>query len=387
MKELMNDNTPLDNAARTRLANLTSIVGIAVNVLLAAGKILTGFFSGSMSILADGINNLSDSANSVILLISFKMAARPADKEHPFGHGRAENIAALTISFIIALLGFSVLKSSVDKIRFPEPVDISTLAIVVLSVSIGLKTFLFFFYRAVGNRIASLAIRANAKDSLNDVITTSAVLIGLLITKFTSLMLDGYLGVLVSLFILYSAFELIKETISPLLGEKPDKELVNRIKQEVLKAESILGIHDIMIHTYGHGNVFASLHAEVDSRNDILKIHDDIDNAEKCVKEKLYVDLTIHTDPIETDNAAVNALRRITVKCLKEIDKSLSLHDFRVVFGETHHNLIFDIVVPFDFHGNIEAMKRDLQARINLETADDGIEKFVIADIDRDYAL
>ncbi|MDA3730750.1 cation diffusion facilitator family transporter [Niameybacter massiliensis] len=334
---------------RERYGLLGSWVGICCNLVLFLSKLLIGLISASVSIMADAVNNLSDAASSIVTLVGFKISAKPADEDHPFGHARVEYIAGLVVSFIIIFLGIQLGLSSINKIFTPEPMSVSLVTIIVLILSILMKLWMSFFNRNLGNRINSSTLKATATDSLNDVIATSGVLISVIIYFFTSWNLDGYIGVVVAGFIIYSGINVIRETVSPLLGEAPTLELVDEIQNKLLSYEGVLGIHDLMVHNYGPNRCFASVHAEVSATENILVSHDLIDTIERDFALELGIHLVIHLDPIIQDDELTNTLHSLVINCIHEIDPLLSIHDFRAVQGVTHTNLIFDIAVPHNF--------------------------------------
>lgn len=331
---------------RTAYGKLSSWVGIGCNLLLFLGKLLSGLFSGSVSIMADAVNNLSDASSSIISLLGFKLASKPADAEHPYGHGRYEYLSGLTVSVLIIVIGLELLRSSFDKVLHPTPVEFSWVFIAVLGGSILLKLWMAAFNRRVGKTIQSEALIATAADSRNDVISTSAVLLAALLSHFASLNLDGWMGMAVGIFILYSGFGLVKDTLDPLLGKAPDPHLVQEIQQIILKAPGVLGTHDLMIHDYGPGRQFASVHVEMAAENDVLESHDVIDNLERQLQKELGLHAVIHFDPIITKDGVTNNLHAWLAQQVKTIHPELSIHDLRVVAGPTHTNLIFDCVVP-----------------------------------------
>lgn len=355
---------PGDPRVRGRYGLLSSLVGICCNAALFLCKFLIGTVSGSVSIMADSVNNLSDAGSSVVTLIGFRISGRPADEGHPFGHARAEYIGGLIVSFMILLLGVEFLRSSFLKILHPEPVTISALALFLLLLSVLLKVWMGLFNRRVGKRIDSAALLATAQDSFNDVITTSVVLLAAALAKFTGLQIDGYMGVAVALFILYSGLGLARETVSPLLGQAPDPGMVQALEKKITSYEEVLGVHDLVVHSYGPGNWYASVHAEVSAKEDILKSHDVIDNIEREVLAGMGVHLVIHLDPVVTDDPAINELREFVRGKLRAIDPALSMHDFRVVFGETHTNLIFDVVVPVGFRQSDHQLGEQIQRAV-----------------------
>ena len=362
IKDFTNYASP---SVRLRYGMLCGAVGIGFNILLFIGKIITGTLTGSIGITADAFNNLSDAGSSAITLAGFRLSDAKADKEHPFGHGRFEYISGLIVSMAILLMGFELGKTSIEKIITPEPVTFSYLAIGVLVCSILIKLYMFFYNRGIGKKIDSAAMRATAMDSFSDVAATSVVLLSMFIGKWTGWMIDGYTGLVVALFILYTGARAAKETISPLLGQPPAKEFVERIEHIVLAHEGIIGVHDLVVHDYGPGRVMVSLHAEVPADGDMIRLHDAVDNLEKMLKEECGCETVIHMDPVETNNAETNRLRDETTAILRELDERLTLHDFRVVAGPTHTNLVFDVVVPFEFPMTDDAVKNAVSERIH----------------------
>lgn len=336
-------------AVRQRYGVVSGVVGILCNALLCTAKIAAGLLTGAVSIVADGINNLSDGGSCVVSLLGFKVAGKPADDKHPFGHGRIEYVAGLIVSFIIVLMGVELAKTSLDKIFHPEEISFSWITPAVLGISILVKLWMCFFNRKMGDKIDSAVLRATAMDSLSDVAATSAVLAGFVIGYWARVNLDGYLGVLVALFILYTGVSTAKGTLDLLLGEAPDPEFVKQIQQEVLSYPEIIGVHDLIVHNYGPGHSVVSLHAEVPCDVDILKIHDTIDNAERDLKKKFDCEVVIHMDPIITDDKETNEIHQKLSSIVRLLDSRVTIHDFRMVKGPTHTNLIFDIVVPHQF--------------------------------------
>ena len=336
-------------AVRQRYGVVSGVVGILCNALLCTAKIAAGLLTGAVSIVADGINNLSDGGSCVVSLLGFKMAGKPADDKHPFGHGRIEYVAGLIVSFIIVLMGVELAKTSLDKIFHPEEISFSWITPAVLGISILVKLWMCFFNRKMGDKIDSAVLRATAMDSLSDVAATSAVLAGFVIGYWARVNLDGYLGVLVALFILYTGVSTAKGTLDLLLGEAPDPEFVKQIQQEVLSYPEIIGVHDLIVHNYGPGHSVVSLHAEVPCDVDILKIHDTIDNAERDLKTKFVCEVVIHMYPIITDDKETNEIHQKLSSIVRLLDSRVTIHDFRMVKGPTHTNLIFDIVVPHQF--------------------------------------
>ena len=335
-----------NNLVREAYGRLAGVVGVCCNIFLGGAKLLIGALSGSIAIQADAVNNLSDVGSNLVTLIGFRMAGKPADKEHPFGHARIEYITALVISFLILLVGFELGKESVMKIIAPEPVSFNLVTMGILLLSILVKLWLGRFTASIGKAISSTAMSAATADSMCDVISTGAILLSAMASYFININLDGYVGVLVAGFVLYSGVGILRDTISPLMGEAPTPELIHSLSESLLAYEGIDGLHDIMVHNYGPGRIIASAHAEVRADSDIVAIHETIDRAEREVGEKLGMLLTIHLDPVETDDALTAAVRTKLDAIIQETDPRLRFHDFRMVRGEKQTNLIFDIVVP-----------------------------------------
>ena len=356
-----------DPKVRGAYGKLAGIVGIVCNLLLCAGKLTVGVLSGSVAITADAVNNLSDASSSLVTLIGFKLAERPADDEHPYGHARIEYLTGLAVAALILVIGVEFGKSSIEKIIYPESIAFSWVTIAVLVGSILVKLWMALFCNTLGKRIGSATLTATAADSRNDVISTAAVLIGCLAGHFFDLQIDGYIGLLVALFIVWSGIGIAKETISPLLGEQADPELVRSISDLMLSHDKILGIHDLMVHDYGPGQCFASVHAEMDSREDPLICHDIIDDIERDALRDLHVHLVIHFDPIVTDDEELNRMRELVKKEIAEISPELALHDFRMVRGPGHTNLIFDLVIPFSMNDRKAELKRRIDERVQFE--------------------
>lgn len=324
-------------------------IGIVLNLILFAFKMLAGILSASVSMIADALNNLSDAGSSVISLVGFKMSGKPADKDHPFGHGRIEYVSALLVSILILLMGIELIQSSVDKIIAHSASQFNLLSICILGAAILVKFWMYLFNRSIGKKINSPASLATAKDSLSDAAATAVVLLGAVFTKITGIAIDGYLGVLVSLFILYAGYSTIKDALSPLLGQPPEKEMVDEIEDIVMSHEGVIGIHDLIIHNYGPARFMISLHAEVPSNGDVLALHDTIDLIEKKLCMRFNCDAVIHMDPVEVDNEIINTAKSFISQIIGEVSSELTIHDFRMVTGPTHTNLIFDMVVPYNF--------------------------------------
>lgn len=355
-------------AVREGYGKLAGLTGIVVNALLCAGKLLAGALSGSVSIMADAINNLSDAASSIVTLLGFKLAAKPADDAHPYGHQRVEYLAGLTVAALILLIGAELVKSSIQRILHPEAVAFTAVGAAVLLLSIAAKLWLCLFYRKLGKSIRSEALLASAADSRNDVASTAAVLAAYAFAYFTHIQIDGWAGLLVAVFILWSGVGIAKDTIDPLLGEAPDEALVHAIAQEIRSYDArVLGIHDLIVHDYGPGRRFASVHVELDAREDVLEAHELIDNIERDVTKKLRVELVIHYDPIVTDDAEVNEVRQRVEAIVTEIDPRLSFHDFRMVRGREHSNVIFDLVLPFDLRGQEPSLRARIGEALHAE--------------------
>ena len=356
-----------DPSVRSAYGKLAGLVGIICNVLLFAGKLLAGLISGSVSVMADAVNNLSDASSSVVTLLGFKLAEKPADSDHPFGHARIEYLSGLVVAVMILLIGVELVKSSVDKILHPEVVAFTWLTAGILVASILVKLWMAAFSRTLGKKIDSATLEATAADSRNDVISTAAVLAAGLVGKFTGWCIDGYAGLAVALFILYSGVSLIKETVDPLLGAATDPELVKEIGDEILSYDKILGIHDLVVHDYGPGRRFASVHVEMDSREDPLACHDLIDDIERDFARKHNLQLVIHYDPVVTDDEELNRMRKLVANEVASIDPRLSIHDFRMVRGPKHTNLIFDLVLPFEMDSRRDELKQLIDQRVQFE--------------------
>ena len=346
-----------DAAVRTAYGNLASLVGMACNILLCIGKLLAGTLFGSIAIMADALNNLSDASSNVVSLIGFRLAAKAPDAEHPYGHARYEYLAGLVVSVTILAIGLSLLKESALKVLHPTPVAFSWLSIGVLAASILVKLWLSGFNRAVGKKINSETLMATAADSRNDVLTTGAVLLSTVLCSLTGYgIIDGIMGVGVAAFILWSGWGLVMDTLSPLLGESPSPELVEHIERTVMSYPGVLGVHDLMVHDYGPGHQFASLHVEFPAETDPLTAHDVIDNIEKDFLQKDRLQVTIHYDPIVTADASVGVLRARLQEHARQLDPQLSIHDLRIVPGDSHTNVLFDLVFPAGYTGDIDQM-------------------------------
>lgn len=379
---IKNHHNHADPAVRRAYGSLCCLVGIFLNVLLFAGKYLAGVLSGSIAITADAFNNLSDAGSSLMTLIGFLFAGARPDLDHPFGHGRIEYISGLAVSLIILLMGVELVSSSIQKIITPEPVEFSWLAAAILAVSIAAKLYMGFYNRAVGRKIDSSAMKATAVDCLSDTAATTAVLLSLLISRFFSLNIDGWCGIFVAALILYAGYSAARDTLSPLLGQKPDPEFVQSIESRVLAHSEVIGIHDLIVHDYGPGRRFISLHAEVSACGDLLQLHDTIDLIERELEQDLGCETVIHMDPVSCDDKAVTEMRTRLAKQVSVIDESITIHDFRIVQGPTHTNLIFDVVVPPRFR------LTDAQVVKAIETLveSDWDNCYAVIKIDRPYA-
>lgn len=366
---------------REKYGLLGGVVGIGCNLLLFISKLFIGIISSSVSITADAVNNLSDAASSVVTLIGFKISSKPADSDHPFGHARVEYVAGLVVSFIIIFLGLQLAGSSITKILNPSSLTVSPVTIIVLILSIFVKLWMSFFNRHLGEKIQSSSLKATATDSLNDVIATTSVLLSMGIFYFTSINLDGFIGLIVACFIVYSGINVIKETVSPLLGEAPTDELVHTIQSKILTYEGVLGLHDLVVHSYGANRCFVSVHVEVSAAEDILVSHDLIDGIERDFALDLGIHLVIHLDPIIKGDTLSNDLQDMVVTIINTIDPDLSIHDFRTVQGVTHTNLIFDVTVPTNF----KKSDKELAYLINQHIKEQNPSFHAVMTIDRNY--
>jgi cation diffusion facilitator family transporter len=373
-----------DSNVRQAYGYLGGFVGVIANILLFAGKLTVGFLINSIAVMADAINNLSDAASSIITLVSFRMTNKPADREHPFGHGRIEYISAMIVSFLVILVGFEFIKSSVERVMNPEPVTFSWMTFILLSFSIVLKVWLSFFNRKLGRTIGSKAMEATAMDSLSDVITTSVVLLSLVLSIWITFPIDGYIGIAVALFIMYSGFNLTKETLNPLLGEAPEAEFVDEIIMKTLACEGVIGVHDIIVHNYGPNRCVVSLHAEIPASMDITHAHDLIDKAEQEISKELGIHLVMHMDPINTDDKVVQKVQHQIVGVLMECGMELSIHDLRIVGDDNHCNVIFDMVIP---HEVKECDEKKVAKEISEAIKKKHPQYNPVITIDRSYAI
>ena len=366
IKLFIKDNDNIENQeVRGKYAMLSSITGIVVNILLSIFKLMIGIFANSMSIISDALNNVSDAGSSIVTMIGFKMSQKKVDAEHPWGHGRMEYITGFFVDILIILVGFELLQSSIDKIIHPELPNISNITIILLVVAIFAKLWLFVFYRKIAKTINSAAIKGTAYDSISDSISTLAVLISAFVAKFLEISIDGYVSLLVSIFILFTGYKAIKEIIDLLLGQKPDPEFVKQIEEFAKKYEAIEGIHDIMVHDYGPGRKIVSFHAEIPANSDICRAHDVIDQMEQDIFEKFQCITTIHMDPIAVDDEEINEMKKFVEGIVKEINEEFSIHDFRMTDGGERVNLIFDLVITTDKNINAEEVISKIQEEIH----------------------
>ena len=352
-----------DPAVRTRYGVAAGVFGICSNVVICALKLVVGFIGGSVTVIADAVNNLSDAGSSAVTVAGFKLASRPADREHPYGHARYEYIGALVVAVIILIVGVLLCKSSVEKIVSPEPVTVDVWTYVVLSVSILMKLVQMALYLDFAKSISSGALKAAAADSRNDVIATGAVLVAAIVMDTAGVNVDAYFGLAVSLFIVLSSFKYILEAANPLIGTRPPEEVVDALKRKILSYDGVIGVHDLAVHSYGEGRYFAVAHLEVPARDDIMFAHELADNIEREVKEELGIQLTLHIDPIENEDEETLRLKAKCAEVLKGMDERLSLHDFRLVRGNTHTNLIFDVEMPFESKLTLSDIEKELAGR------------------------
>ena len=365
IKLFIKDKNVKDTKVRSKFGMLASITGIVINIFLSIIKLIIGIIANSISIISDAVNNISDVGSSVVTMIGFKISQKKIDKDHPWGHGRMEYIAAFIVDIIILMVGIELLRTSVDKIIHPELPDVSIATIIILVLAILTKLWLFFFYRKIAKTIDSNAVKGNAYDSISDSISTFVVLISAVIAKICGVSIDGYASLLVSLFIIYTGFTAIKETVDLLLGMKPDPEFIKNIEREAKKYDMISGIHDIMVHDYGPGRKIVSFHAEVPADGDICKVHDIIDQMEQDMLKKFNCITTIHMDPIVVNNEEINDMRNFTEKIVTELNPNFSIHDFRMTDGGKRINLIFDLVVPRDKEYNTDEIRSKIQKQIH----------------------
>ena len=362
---------------------LCGAVGIAINLLLFVLKLLAGTLAGSVAITADAFNNLSDAGASIVTLLGFRLAGQKPDTEHPFGHGRIEYISGLLVSLVILLMGFELLRDAVGAILHPEAVECSALTVSILLISICAKCYMYCYNHGVGKKLNAAAMQATAADSLSDCAATTAVLLATLAGHFLHWQIDGWCGLIVSLLILWAGFQAAKDTLSPLLGQPPTEEFVQQIHDIVMANKSICGIHDLVVHDYGPGRVMISLHAEVPARGDILALHDEIDNVEKELHDRLGCEAVIHMDPIVTNDEAVNAAHEKIAALVRSIDENISIHDFRMVTGPTHTNVIFDAVVPY----RCKMSDREAEEKIKKAVHELDPHYYAVVQIDKSYVM
>ena len=378
---IKNNENYTDQNVRSAYGYLCGIVGIVINILLFGGKFLAGFLSGSVAVTADAFNNLSDAGSSIISLIGFRLASQKPDPHHPFGHGRFEYIASLIISMVIIMMGFELGKDSIGKIIVPEKVDYSWITFLVLIVSIFAKFYMFIYNRSIGKKIDSSTLRATATDSISDTISTFAVLVSAILTVKTGIMIDGWVGLAVAGFIMFAGISSAKETIDSLLGTPPDEEFCKKVEDIVLSHDGMIGIHDMIVHNYGPGRVFISLHAEVPSDGDFVDIHDTIDNIEHDIMRETGCLATIHMDPVDVRDELTAQMKAKVGEIISEIDEQITFHDFRMVSGPTHTNVIFDIVVPYNYKYSDEEIVEIIANKIH-ETDE---RFFAVIDVDKDF--
>lgn len=367
---------------RQEYGMLCGVVGIFLNMVLFCLKFFAGTISNSIAITADAINNLSDAGSSLVTLIGFKLAGAKPDPEHPFGHGRIEYVSGLVVSAAILLMAYELVRDSIGKIMHPEKTECSLLIVVILIISILVKIYMFAYNRGTAKKIHSAAMKATAMDSLSDTCATAVVLAATLVGYFTGIQIDGYCGAVVAIFIFYAGISAARETLNPLLGQPPEEEFVQQIDRIVMAHEEVCGIHDLIVHDYGPGRQMVSLHAEVPAEGNILEIHDIIDNIENELRAKLGCDATIHMDPIVTSDEHVSEMKAAVTSIIKGIDEVINLHDFRVVTGPTHTNLIFDVLVPYKFYISDEELIAMIQAQVKKRL---GNNYYTVIKVDKSY--
>ena len=367
---------------RKAYGNLTSTVGIINNVILFAFKFLAGTLTNSVSITADAVNNLSDAGSSIISLVSFKLSSKPADEKHPFGHARYECIASMLVALAILFLGIELIQTSIGKILHPQDIEFSWISIVILVLSISVKLWMYHYNKVYGDLLKSSIMEATAADSLSDCMATGAVLLSTILSPMLHFNLDGYMGVILAVFILIAGGGIVKSALDELLGQAPDEELVKQIQNKILSYDGVLGMHDLVIHDYGAHRTFASVHVEVDYKTDVLKSHDMIDNIERDFKETMDLEMVIHMDPIKIDDPLTNELKALIGDILKDMNELLTMHDFRIVPGETHTNVIFDVVVPFQVKETNQELLDELIHRVREKK---GKTYYLVVTFDRAY--
>lgn len=376
------DGSNTENAkVRESYGVLSGVTGIILNVILASGKMIFGFISKSISIVADGANNFFDAVSSIISLVGFKISGKPADEKHPFGYGRTEYISAMILSFFVLMMGYELFKASIDKIRNPEQTIFNIATLVMLIFSIAGKIWLAVFNTKIGKKINSLTVKAVVKDSISDIAATTVTVIALICSKYTDKPVDAYMGLLVAAFIFYTGITIIKDTLGPILGEPPAEETIKEISDIVMSFDGICGIHDMILHNYGDSKIIGSLHAEVPADVDVMISHDVIDNAEQKIREELGYEITIHLDPIMVNDEATSRYKNIISSVLRDIGSELTFHDFRMVEGPSHINLIFDVVVPYSFNRGLD----NLEESIKKKTAEIDPRCLCVISFDRKY--
>lgn len=382
VKKLIGNGDISNIKTKQQVGTKASFIGICCNLLLFIFKALVGFISGSITIISDGLNNLSDCASCVISMWGYKMAAKPADKDHPFGHGRAEFVATFVIAVFILIVGFECASSSLDKILHPTNLSVDQFTIIVLVGSIIVKLWMGFFYASCGKAIDNSTLLASSQDSFNDSLITLASLIAIGCLLLFNINIDGLMGMAVSVFIMISAINLLKETVEQLIGQTPEKELIDNVCKSINDNPIVLGVHDLMMHYYGD-QIYASCHVEVDCAQDILHVHDCIDNIEHEIMNQYKVHLTIHMDPVEIKNPRVNYYKALILDYVKTMDESISIHDFRVVSGPTHDNCVFDIDVPFDIEFDLGEFVHQLNQYLTQHAFKQGAQVFTVVQLDR----
>ena len=382
VKIFLKNKNPDSPGGRESYGKIAGVVGIICNLLLSGLKFVLGYLTHSVSITADATNNIADAGSSIITLIGFRLSEKPADEDHPYGHARIEYITGLIISFLIMLIGFEIFRSSIEKIITPDVSEFSWVTAVILVVSIIVKLWLSRFNKSLGKLIKSTALDATAADSRNDCISTLAVLVAAVISHFTGFNLDGYMGVGVAIFILISGIGLIKETVGPLLGQAPSKEMYEKIEQKILTYDNVLGVHDLLVHSYGPGSYFASAHIEMDAKIDVLVCHDIMDTIERDFQKELNIHLVVHLDPTVLDCEETNELKEVVRGILYDIDPIITFHDFRVVVGDTAKNVLFDVVIPPRYKLSDKELKHLIKNRVN-EAGNGNLYAVIV--VDRSY--
>lgn len=350
----------------SEIGKLAGVVGIVCNFLLSGGKLIAGIVVGSVSITADALNNLSDAVSSLITLLGFRIAQHPADKEHPYGHARFEYMSGMIVSVLILMMGIELAQSSVSKIFHPVEIKFETMALLILIISIGMKMWMYFFNRSLGKRIKSTTLFATATDSRNDVIATSAVLAGCIVNKICGINVDGYVGLAVAIFILCSGISIAKETMTLLLGKAADEDLVEQIKDIIMSHDKVLGVHDLLLHDYGPGKCYASVHVELSAEENPLECHNILDEIERTVEEQLNIQFVIHYDPVIANDREGNQLKNCMTEILAEINPAFSIHDFRLVRDDTQTRILFDLVIPYSMDGQQQQLKEDIEEKLKI---------------------